>query len=115
MSELFSQAFASEEEVNAILAEEGEDFFELTMEPNQPAYIASRRVLLGPAADITHPEFGRPNNKEETFGLFYRIKVSPKIRYDPFTKEVLQWDAHYVDEYIFNADNNLIDPGDLLY
>ena len=33
-----------------------------------------RRRFLGPSADITHPDFGlRPNQPEETFGIYYSI------------------------------------------
>lgn len=38
------------------------------------ADMINRRKILGPAADITHPEFGRPNTPEETFAIRYTIE-----------------------------------------
>ncbi len=37
-------------------------------------YINKRRHLLGPVADIRHPEFGRPNLPAETFSVTYIMR-----------------------------------------
>ena len=65
MSELFAKPFATEAEVNAILAREARLHFGHNMGPDDPEYLTRHRRLLGPEADITHPEFGRTNRREE--------------------------------------------------
>jgi len=39
------------------------------IDPADEAYVIERRKLLGPIADISHPEFGRENRPDENFGL----------------------------------------------
>lgn len=39
------------------------------IDPDDEAYVIERRKLLGPRADISHPEFGRENTPDETFSL----------------------------------------------
>ncbi len=43
------------------------------IDPDNADYVKQRRRLLGPIADISHPEFGRENTPEETFGLVANI------------------------------------------
>lgn len=55
--------------------------------PIDPAcsdYVEERRKLLGPIADISHPEFGRENTDEENVKL-ETIVVQP----DKFVVEIL--------------------------
>lgn len=37
--------------------------------------LADRRRLLGPAADISHPEFGRQNRPEETYRTEHQVEI----------------------------------------
>lgn len=39
------------------------------IDPGDIDYVTERRKLLGPIADISHPEFGRENRPDETFQL----------------------------------------------
>jgi len=56
-------------------------------ERREAAYIAGRRKLLGPAADIYHPDFPRPNLPSETIGISYRITTEPDTRFNEITRE----------------------------
>lgn len=41
----------------------------------QPQELEDRRRLLGPEADISHPEFGRQNRPEETFRTEHQVEI----------------------------------------
>lgn len=109
MGEIFTEREISEEEVTAILEDESQ-LFEMDTEACDDDYLSARRKLLGPVADITHPEFGRQNRESETFGLFYRISLRPLLSFNLLTKQTEEKIVHHVDEYILDNDNNLVSP-----
>lgn len=41
----------------------------------RPEELEDRRLLLGPSADISHPEFGRQNRPEETFRTEHQVEI----------------------------------------
>jgi|GEM_PF-1404388 len=102
--------------VGKILAEEAQEF-ETAMQPDDPDYMIRRKKLLGPCADVTDPEFGRPNRPEETYGVLYRAKETLVSRIievdDEGIKTYHPIHRYKVDEYIFDTDNNMILEEDL--
>lgn len=67
------------------------------IDPDDIDYVTDRRHILGPAADISHPEFGRPNRPEENFRVLSDV-VYPD-------------DNHFrtqVTQRVFDAEGNVV-------
>lgn len=108
---LFSGGLASEAEIEAILDKEarGSGGYAQEMGDNSPEYLAERRAILGPAADITHPEFRRPNRPTETFQLIYELAEEPAgTVLEPGKTEAKTVYRRVIREYILGHDNELI-------
>lgn len=73
------------------------------IDPDTPIeYLNARRRLLGPTADITHPDFGRDNTDEETFALKYDV-IHPNGNHHSIS----------VTQHIFDGDGREISQADL--
>lgn len=75
-------------------------------------YMEQRRLSIGPTADVTHPEFGRPNLPSETYAITYRVREIPRIVqittldgdkiYEPIH-------SHQITEYVVDYEHNIVD------
>lgn len=75
-------------------------------------YMKQRRLFIGPVADITHPEFGRPNLPSETYAIFYRVREIPRmvqITTEDGDKIYEPMHSHQITEYVVDHNHNLID------
>lgn len=102
----------SDAEVEAIFAEEAEEI-EAEILPPDREYVAERRKYIGPVADITHPEFGRPNQIHENFRLSYCVTVLPVIEdaIDENGQKVQQQlFMHKVDETVVDHQGHVVGP-----
>ncbi len=109
-SELFPAYSVSETEIQAILDQEAEGSrgYEQETGGDLACYVEDRRSILGPAADITHPEFGRPNRPEETFRLVYELSEEPTgvvLEDGKKARKVYEW---VIREYILSHDDQLM-------
>jgi len=96
-----------------IMVLDGEAYgFDYRTSPPRDEYIAQRRLFLGPIADITHPEFGRPNQPEETYAMTYRVQEVPRILTtvsEDGEKTHEQAFTHHVAEYVVDQNQDLIE------
>ncbi len=111
--ELFPSESMSDAEIDRII-EDDERFFSLQPRGNLDSYVRMRRKLLGPVADITHPEFGRPNRPEENFSIIYRVReIIKQIEVTGFNgrKEYIEKPDYIIDEFITDMDGDFVDLG----
>lgn len=100
----------SESEINAIF-DAGAEEIQTEVIPPSDEYFAERRKLIGPAADITHPDFGRPNLPEETYMIYCHIREEPHIAAEireNGRKVYRQQLNHVVEEYVVDHLMNLV-------
>ncbi|MGH7249498.1 MAG: hypothetical protein ACREGC_00835 [Minisyncoccia bacterium] len=77
---------------------EAQSFTPSPIDPDaSPEYLVARRMILGPSADITHPEFGRDNTPEETFGFRSEVNCPSK------------WSIHTTPK-VFDSNGKEVDP-----
>lgn len=109
--DLFSSEELPAEEIKQIFESEALEIQTDVIPPSEE-YFAERRKLMGPVADITHPEFGRPNRPEETFMMSYRILEEPCIETttdETGNKVYTQRISYTVAEYVVDCALNLVE------
>jgi hypothetical protein len=76
-------------------------------------YLYQRRRLLGPVADIRHPEFGRPNLPDETFSVAYAFREEEVCSESLNSPKTEMRVVQKIREFIFDHQGNWISCQDL--